>query len=489
METDPLPDFYTVLGVPRIADAEEIKQAYRSLAKRFHPDSGTDEASTERFQVIEEAYRVLSNPQQRREYDHRLKLQEQKARSVLSYQVLTSRETLPAMAAEQMFYLLLEIEPRKEVQPPRMPLNLGLVIDRSTSMNGNRLNSVKAAAHRIIDDLQDDDILSIVAFSDRAEVLLPGQVMKERARAHALVSSVWAGGGTEILQGLKAGLEQVRRFRRSDRISYLILLTDGRTYGDEEDCIAEARRAGLERIGISALGIGEDWNDLFLDRLVQQAGGVSIYVSHVQQIRQVLDEQVRKIGRLIAHDLSLTLRFSEHVWLETAFRVAPEFGYLAVEDGTCKLGSLFQGEKLAVLCELVVGQAEPGMHRLLQWELTAEVLGPPARQERVQAEVRLPVSADPPPEPVPPRILAVLSRLSIFRMQEQAWRALEEGRVLEAGKRLESVATRLLDIGEYELAQMALLEAGRVAQGAEVSKKGYKTIRYGTRGLGIRTPG
>jgi len=489
METDPLLDLYAVLGIPRIADAEEIRRAYRGLAKRFHPDSGTGEASAERFQMIEEAYRVLSSPQQRREYDHRLKLQEQKARAVLSCQVLTSRETLPAMETEQMLYLLIEIEPRGEFKPRRMPLNLGLVIDRSTSMEGNRLNSVKAAAHRIIDDLQEEDTLSVVAFSDRAEVLLPGQSMKDRARAHALVSSIWAGGGTEILQGLRAGLEQVRRFQRSDRISYLILLTDGRTYGDEEDCIVEARRAGLERIGISALGIGEDWNDLFLDRLVQQANGVSVYVSHAQQIRQILDEQVRKIGRLVARDLSLTLRFSEHVWLEAAFCAAPQFDRLVVEDGTCKLGPLFQGEMVSALYELVVGRAEPGVHRLLQWELTAEALGPPARQERLEADVRLNVSAEPPPEPVPPRILTVLSRLSIFRLQEQAWRALEEGRVLEAGRQLEAVATRLLDIGEYELAQMALLEAGRVAQGAQVSKKGHKTIKYGTRSLGIRTPG
>lgn len=488
METEPLPDLYAVLGIPRIADGEEIKQAYRSLAKRFHPDSGTDEASTERFQAIEEAYRVLSNPPQRREYDHKLKLQEQKARSVLIYRVLTSQETLPVMATEQMLYLLLEFEPRSEVQPVRMPLNLGLVIDRSTSMEGNRLNSVKAAAHRIIDDLQEDDILSVVTFSDRAEVLFPGQSMKDRARAHALVSSIWAGGGTEILQGLKSGLEQVRRFRHADRISYLILLTDGCTYGDEEDCIVEARRAGLEHIGISALGIGEDWNDAFLDRLVQQANGISTYVSHAQQIRQVLDEQVRKIGRLIAHDLSLTLRFGEHAWLEAAFRVAPQFEHLVLEDGMCNLGSLFHGEKVGVLCELVVERAEPGVHRLLQWELTAKVLGPPAREERLQADVRLKVSTEPSPEPVPSRILAVLSRLSIFRMQEQAWRALEGGQAIEASKRLETVATRLLDIGEYELAQMALLEAGRVAQGAQVSKKGLKTIKYGTRSLGIKTP-
>ena len=71
-------------------------------------------------------------------------------------------------------------------------------------------------------------------------------------------------------------------------------------------------------------------------------------------------------------------------------------------------------------------------------------------------------------------------------MQEKVWDALEDGKTEDARRRLETVATRLLDLGEKELAHMALLEAGRVAQGGQVSEKGHKTIKYGTRSLGIK---
>lgn len=60
-------DYYSILGVARTADASEIKKAYRRLASQHHPDKGGD---TARFQEIEEAYRVLSDPQQRAAHDN-----------------------------------------------------------------------------------------------------------------------------------------------------------------------------------------------------------------------------------------------------------------------------------------------------------------------------------------------------------------------------------------------------------------------------------
>ena len=68
-------DFYKTLGVPKTASADEIKKAYRKLARKHHPDanSGTGEADRDkaeaRFKEISEAYDVLSDPTRRKEYD------------------------------------------------------------------------------------------------------------------------------------------------------------------------------------------------------------------------------------------------------------------------------------------------------------------------------------------------------------------------------------------------------------------------------------
>ena len=63
-------DYYKVLGVPRNANADEIKKAYRRLARQFHPDTaGNDPKTTERFKEVQEAYDVLSNAEKRQMYD------------------------------------------------------------------------------------------------------------------------------------------------------------------------------------------------------------------------------------------------------------------------------------------------------------------------------------------------------------------------------------------------------------------------------------
>lgn len=485
MPGDEEKDLYGVLGVSPLATQEEIRHAYRKLVRRFHPDSGSEESSVERFQEVQEAYRVLGDLARRQAYDRRRAERGIGPTVALAWDILVSRQQLPALPDEQLLYVLVDIRPSGRTAFKRIPLNLCLVIDQSTSMDGDRLDHVKAAAHQIVDELEKEDVVGVVAFNDRATVMMPSQPLTDPLRVHARISSIWASGGTEILQGLRAGLEQIRRFHKPDAISHLILLTDGRTYGDEEQCLAEARRAGLERIEISILGIGEDWNEVFLDQLARQTGGTSWYIAYPQQVRAVMRELVQHLAMLLARNVTLTVRPTERAWIEAAFRTAPFMERLSSEEGVYSLGNLLAGKPMQVLFEVVVRENTPGFHRLLQLEMNAEVptFG---RQERLIFDLEREFVSEVSEEPAPPTLVNVLSRLSIFRMQEQVWKALETGRMDEARQRLETIATRLLDMGEAELAHIALLEAGRVAQGGQMSSKGAKTIRYGTRGLGLK---
>jgi len=76
-------------------------------------------------------------------------------------------------------------------------------------------------------------------------------------------------------------------------------------------------------------------------------------------------------------------------------------------------------------------------------------------------------------------------KLAIFKMQEKTMDDLERGQVEQASQRLETMATRLLNIGELELAKAALLEAGRLSRTGHLSPEGRKKIRYGTRSLSL----
>src|SRR6185503_15652020 len=133
--------------------------------------------------------------------------------SAISLRATISHKSLLSNVEEQAFYVLLDITPASDLPTARLPLNISLVLDRSTSMQGMRLQQVKEGTRQIIDRLNAEDALSLVVFSDRAEVILPGQKNIDKAMAKSIASTIQPSGGTEMLQGLVAGLQELERNR------------------------------------------------------------------------------------------------------------------------------------------------------------------------------------------------------------------------------------------------------------------------------------
>jgi len=481
-------DYYAILGVPSDADERGIKRAYRQLARRFHPDVSRESNATERFREIQAAYELLVDPIQREAYDHWRRQQGLEQQIPLVLRVTPSQDVLPCLGEPQVLYVLAELSPSAEVKSQRLPINLGLVLDRSTSMKGARLHQVKEAARYIVDQMTPEDVLSIIVFSDRAQMVLPGRRGIDRRAARTAISGIRSGGGTEIFQGLNLGLRQVERWKTPDSINHLILLTDGQTYGDEQDCLEAARMASQQDIPITTMGIGSDWNDELLDQVanLSNAPGSSIYIDSTAKIAQVFHEQIHGLGSTFAHGVSLSIHQGEGVSLREMYRVAPSINQLFAVDEQLVLGSLETQHPQAVIMELLVDTHTPGPHRLLQVDVEGVVpaLGrQPVRAGRM-LEINFVTDLNR-RQPVPPDIVSAMGKLTIYKMQERALQDIEMGQIESAVSRLKTMATRLLDIGESELARAALLEAGRLAQTGSLSAEGRKKLRSGARGLRI----
>src|SRR5829696_3815465 len=180
-------DYYSLLGIARNATPEDIKRAYFEAAQKLHPDKNKAAGETELFLGVQQAYEVLANPKRRALYDATLPPEE---KIVLPYKhkVIFSRPNLVNLDEPQMLYVILELEaPVEARQSPGAPLNVCIVLDRSTSMQGEKMDIVKAAAIQVLRNLRPQDILSVVAFSDRAEVIIPAAYFQERTRLEAKI--------------------------------------------------------------------------------------------------------------------------------------------------------------------------------------------------------------------------------------------------------------------------------------------------------------
>ena len=479
-------DLYEILGIPADADEKAIKRAYRQLARRFHPDRSDSEEAEQRFHEIQQAYETLIDLEQRKAYDHWRHQKGWDRPQPIVLRVTPSQPVLRCMGESQALYVLVELLPSTDIESQRLPLNLCLVLDRSTSMKGGRLQQVKEAARHIVDQLHEDDVLSLVTFDDRAELLLPGRRDVEGISARAAISQIQASGGTEILQGLHLGWQQIQRWHSPERVSHLLLFTDGQTYGDEEGCLEMARLAAREQVSLTLMGVGSDWNDQLLDQMAELSGpgSISVYVDSTSKIFEAFQDRIRGLGSIFARDLVLSLHLQKDISLTQGFLVAPQIAPLQFAEEQAKLGSLQKDNPQTVILELLISSPAPGEHRLAQLDLEAVV--PSMGGQPFHARHSLTMSCSTSlgkRSPVPPNIVAAMGKLTIYKMQERAMADLEGGLIESAVARFKTMATRLLDIGEVELARAALLEAGRLSQTGSLSATGRKRIRYGTRGL------
>jgi Ca-activated chloride channel homolog len=403
--------------------------------------------------------------------------------SPIQMEVQLNRAELPLLDSAQMLYAMLDLRSKEALNVSRRRLNLALVIDRSTSMQGARIRNVKMAAMDLLETLQPDDWLSIVSFSDRAEVVIPPTPVRERRSFSSAIASLLPRGGTEIYQGLLSGLSQVGRHASPDYVNHVLLLTDGRTYGDEELALHATQQALKYGIGVSAFGIGEDWNDVFLDNLARKGGGVSQYISSPSQMREMLREEIQGLSKAVVKSMSLRIEPSAEVHLSAAFKAAPYMELFPCDESDkaqeVALGGLTAEEPVVVMLELVVDPQEKEKKlKVLRLQLEAEDV-------HLQQEIQIPVSLSPEEGDVPSRLFNFLERISVFRLQEKAWIALESGDAKQATSYLQAAATRLFDMGYRDLAKSAMLEVGRMARGRTPTGRGRKKLRYGTRSLSI----
>lgn len=484
--SDSRPDFYSKLGVLRDATQEEIKRAYLDAAQRLHPDKNIAAGETEIFLGVQQAYETLSNPKRRQQYDVTLPPEAPARNQFIRCETLYSRPSLVQLKEDQLLYVLLEIDPaeRQSASLPAPPLNLCLVLDRSTSMQGEKMDILKATAIQLMRSLRPQDVLSIVAFSDRAEVIVPASISLDRRKQEGGIQMIRASGGTEIFQGLQAGMKEIRRTLDPSRVNHIILLTDGNTYGDELECLNLAEDAAANNIGITGMGIGNEWNDIFLDALAGKTGGSSAYISNPRDIERFLIEKFKALTSAYADDVLLEFKEQEHVSLNFAFRLQPEGGHIAVKP-PLMLGPILRELPLHVLFELIVSpEALTGSDvLLLDGSLKPSILAQSMPAPPIRLRLTREVQPEPAAEAPPTRILKALSRLTLYRMQERAQAAANNGRFDEAARHLQNLATHLLSQGENAVAKTALLEAQNLENMRAWSASGSKDIKYKTRAL------
>jgi len=192
---------------------------------------------------------------------------------------------------------------------PRLPMNLVVVVDHSGSMaQDSRLTKVKRGLHTMIDNLHDDDRLALVEFDDVVDIDAPLGRTLDRPALHAIIDRLQPRGATNISEGLRQGVLLLGDALPSERQNRVILLSDGlATAGDttQTGIMQIGRNAALRGIGLTTIGVGNDFDVALMRGLAEQGAGNFYFLEDPTAADEVFTEELDFFMQPIALDVRL----------------------------------------------------------------------------------------------------------------------------------------------------------------------------------------
>lgn len=444
-------------------------------------------------------------------------------------------EQVPASAEPRLVYLLIDTRSGLPVSATaQVPVNLGLVLDISESMRlpvlnqqqfeelvrmghvkevisdgipvwtfphipdhirrnaPSNLDAVKQALRDAVAYIEDHDRVSLTVFAGTARDILNQVSGRERNSIPQVVQTLDAlelGDETMMGAGIASGMAAVQRGGSAGSLTRLIVLTDGYTK-DVDRCRQLAQQARAAGIALSTLGIGTDFNERLLTEVADESQGNAYFAKAPSELPPAFAQELAAVQSIAIRRLAARVRLSAGVELRRAHRVRPAIATLRdveIQDRTATfdLGDLEADHPPALLLELIIPSRGPGMFRIAQVTLSYDLPGGAGGSSGAQStcEALLEYNREVASPPLNPLVMNIVERVTAFSLQTRALDDAAAGNIQGATSKLRSAATRLLDMGETDLANAAEQEAQRLEQSGQVSSEGAKKLHYATRRL------
>ena len=257
--------------------------------------------------------------------------------------------------------LLLRLTPEPATRAQRIPLNIALVLDRSASMHGEKLRCAKEAARELIGSLADEDTVSLTAYHDEVAALVaPTKVGEGRQMLCSAIGGIESGGTTALCAGFTQGGDLAATAISQDRLSRILLLTDGLAnvgVTDPDRIAVVVDQFMGQGIGTSTIGVGAEYNEALLTKMAERGGGSTYFLRSPAEAAEVFAEELRDLSHIDVRDISVRFaRATEGLVVEQLNT------YVTNEQWQWRVGDLFGAAPRCLVVEIRVPplEGEPG---------------------------------------------------------------------------------------------------------------------------------
>jgi len=401
----------------------------------------------------------------------------------LTFEALVSSEYVLSTAENFVVYVLLEALARSggAADGVRLPLNLGVVIDRSGSMyDERRLEYVVEAVKFLADNVAPEDKIAVIAFADKAQVIIQPDQIHDRSAVRRAVDDIdllEIGGGTQMALGLRSAIEEVKRNLASNRLNRVLVLTDGQTY--EETACIELANQNREQMSFSAMGVGVEFNEKLLMRIAQDSHGKYHFIGEPQEIPGIFEDELAGLRAVTVRNGKIDVTLSQGVQVREAFRASPEIyplGAPLLEDRkvTYEVGDLEANVPGSVLLTLVLPPRRPGPVRIAQAAFRYDVPG--VGERSLHLDVAVEYSLDRTlTSKRNSRVMNLVDQVSIAKLQSRAEEELKVGNVDRATRLLTNAIQGTQRLGNVKATQALVGLMDQVKKTQTLQSRAAKT--------------
>ncbi len=242
----------------------------------------------------------------------------------------------------------------------RAPVNVAIVLDKSSSMQGEKMRHAREAAKEALRSCGPEDIVSVVLYDSTVRVLVPATKLSDPAEIMERLDSVQAQGSTALFGGVTKGVEELRKFFDRNRVNRAILLSDGQAnIGPSSPAALAELGASLRKDGISVstIGIGEGYNEDLMFRLAERSDGNHSFAQQPEELAAIFQKEFGDLLSVAAQEVLVRIRCRSGA---RPLRVLGREAEISGGEALVVLNQLYASQQEYVLLEVEVPAGADG---------------------------------------------------------------------------------------------------------------------------------
>ena len=329
----------------------------------------------------------------------------------------------------------------------RQPVAIAVVIDRSGSMAGLKLQAACKAAQQLANQLTADDLLTVISFDHQVQMVVPLGAPSELTSSS--INQIRAGGQTALFDGWRLGMEALLEAKEiNGHQKRILLLTDGQANVGLRRCseiaplVAQAAENG---ISTSCIGLGDDYEERLLTAMAEAGSGNLVHLTSPQQLEAIFRAELEGLNLTIGRNLQMRVQLAQGVKLKQIYNlIEPSI------NGWIPLGSIQLGLTPSLAIQLAIDptmQTEQDLYDLLTVE--AKWINMENNEENMQAVLRLPVIENQwwDHQPRDPDVNREVLLQKAAQQRRQAMEGIDQGDILSSSN---SIKTALYSLAKEQ---------------------------------------